>query len=341
MKKLLVLLLVFVLTGCRETEYYPVAVPQEAPVKNIPLASPLNEEWSEISGMDWYGDQLIFLPQYPDRFESTAEGNLYRLGKEAILNFLDSVNTAKSPLNAQPVTLVAPGLADRIDGFQGFEAIAFDRDTVFLTIEADNGKMAGYLIRGMIDAANWQIILDVNSLRQIPMDIQLDNTAYETILLTPDKVIAIYEANGRNVNPHPYAKVFDRQLRFLGNMDFPAIEYRVTDATRTEPDSSFWVSNYFWSPDRDLYKPAEDELFARYGKGATHRKNEHVERLIHLKLDGNRIGFLPEPPIQIELVGDHYQRNWEGLVLLDDRGFLIVTDKFPETIFAFIPKIKP
>jgi hypothetical protein len=30
-------------------------------------------------------------------------------------------------------------------------------------------------------------------------------------------------------------------------------------------------------------------------------------------------------------------RNWEGLVRLDDRGFLLVTDLFPGTILGFVP----
>jgi hypothetical protein len=41
------------------------------------------------------------------------------------------------------------------------------------------------------------------------------------------------------------------------------------------------------------------------------------------------------PPIQMELTSDD-ARNWEGLVRLDERGFLIMTDKFPETILGFV-----
>jgi len=30
-------------------------------------------------------------------------------------------------------------------------------------------------------------------------------------------------------------------------------------------------------------------------------------------------------------------RNWEGIVRLDNRGFLLATDKFPTTILGFVP----
>lgn len=43
------------------------------------------------------------------------------------------------------------------------------------------------------------------------------------------------------------------------------------------------------------------------------------------------------PPIQLQLI-DGVSRNWEGLVRLDERGFLLITDEFPETILAFVAK---
>jgi hypothetical protein len=31
-------------------------------------------------------------------------------------------------------------------------------------------------------------------------------------------------------------------------------------------------------------------------------------------------------------------RNWEGIVRLDERGFLLMTDEDPDTILAFVPR---
>jgi len=41
-------------------------------------------------------------------------------------------------------------------------------------------------------------------------------------------------------------------------------------------------------------------------------------------------------PIQLTLLSDGTARNWEGVAKLDDRGFLLATDKFPDTILAFV-----
>jgi hypothetical protein len=52
----------------------------------------------------------------------------------------------------------------------------------------------------------------------------------------------------------------------------------------------------------------------------------------------------PVPPIALELSANPFSgawiaRNWEGVVRLETpelRGFLIVTDRFPETMLAYV-----
>jgi hypothetical protein len=36
-------------------------------------------------------------------------------------------------------------------------------------------------------------------------------------------------------------------------------------------------------------------------------------------------------------LSDEAARNWEGVVRLEDRGFLLVTDTFPRTLLGFVP----
>jgi hypothetical protein len=62
-----------------------------------------------------------------------------------------------------------------------------------------------------------------------------------------------------------------------------------------------------------------------------------VERLVELQFDASTgVSLTGLPPIQLQLEPME-TRNWEGLVLLDDRGFLIATDKYPGTLLAFVP----
>ncbi|MCZ7666234.1 MAG: hypothetical protein M5U34_02815 [Chloroflexi bacterium] len=44
----------------------------ETPITEIALAGALAEAKAELSGMAWYGDTLIFLPQYPFLVEKAA-----------------------------------------------------------------------------------------------------------------------------------------------------------------------------------------------------------------------------------------------------------------------------
>jgi hypothetical protein len=153
------------------------------------------------------------------------------------------------------------------------------------------------------------------------------------MLIVDDRILTFYEVNGAGLVPIHVANVFDFDLNFVETISFPTIEYRVTDAALAT-GSDFWVINYFFPGDEDL-KPASDPLAEKFGRGPTHSQFETVERLVQMRYSPNGIVLANTPPIQLTLLADN-SRNWEGLVLLDELGFLMATDKFPETILAFV-----
>ena len=61
-----------------------------------------------------------------------------------------------------------------------------------------------------------------------------------------------------------------------------------------------------------------------------------VERLLEFQFVDGKIVRTETQPINIKLSEFGESRNWEGIVRLDNIGFLIVTDRFPGTILAFI-----
>lgn len=307
----------------------------EQPVTVIPLAGDLAGRTAEVSGTAWYGDYLIILPQYPGRFSSQDDGRVFAIPKEDLCAFLDGSSDA--PLIPQEIPFVAPGLAGRITGFEGYEAIAFLGERAFLTIEARAGAgMRGYLVAGEIAPDLSALRLEVDGLTEMAPQADLSNMAYESLLIAGDALLTLYEANGVAVNPGPVAKRFDLSLAPLAEVTFPPIEYRVTDATALDSAGHFWVINYFYPGDIKL-KPAPDPLVAQYGAGPTHARFKTVERLVQLQYTPAGISLVATPPIQLELIDDDHARNWEGLVRLDDRGFLLMTDQYPETILAFVP----
>ena len=128
---------------------------------------------------------------------------------------------------------------------------------------------------------------------------------------------------------------FDFDLGSLPSVSFPTIEYRITDATQLDGCDRFWAINYFYEGDRDLL-PTREPLVVRYGRGRTHRQQPTVERLVEFTYSAQGIALTDTAPIQLALIGAG--RNWEGIARLDDQGFLIATDKFPETLIGFVPR---
>ena len=300
----------------------------------IPLSGPLTSANAEISGMAWYGDWLILLPQYP-HFQGQGDGDgfLYALGRDDLLAHVRG--DAHDPIEPVAIPFYAPGLRPAIAGYEGYEAIAFDGDRAFLTIEASPiTGMIGYILVAEMAPDLSELTVDVTSRFAIDSQTDIPNISEEAILVWQDEVLVLHEANGPAVNPAPVARVFAIDLTPLGNLPFASIPYRLTDLTTVVSDGTFWGINYFFPGDGALREPV-DPLAERYGVGASHSDRDGVERLVQFRIDENGIVMVDRPPIQLSLLPDDL-RNWEGIEYLEGEGFLLVTDKFPGTLFAFV-----
>ncbi len=309
----------------------------DAPVRLMPLTGPLATSEAEVSGMTWQGDTLVILPQFPDRFANDGMLGFFAIAKSKILAVLDGAST--DPLNPHQVLCKAAGLAGVVRGFDGLEAMGCIGDRYYMTVEAkDDTAMAGFLVSGHFSMIDNMVIMDMTSLIAIPMGLNIHNIAEETIVIDGNRVITISEANGLNINPAPRAKVFNTNAEFTGYIPMPQIEYRVTDATALDAEGCFWVINYYYPPERAKLDPAPDPELARFGDPSAFDPDDCIERLIELRLTpDDRIVRTLRPPINLELLPDGECRNWEAVVRLDDRGFLLMTDKYPGTLLAFVP----
>lgn len=315
----------------------PAAVTEIA-VTPLPLDGPAARNTAEFSGLAWYADTLILLPQFPRQVSDLPGGALFALSKAELLARIDGQTTA--PLQPVPVPINSAALQSAIPGFEGFEALAIHGSQVFLTIEAGPGDlMKSYLVRGTIAPDLSEIRLDTAAPVEVPLDVQITNYSNEAIVIDGERLLLFYESNGAEFNPESRAYAYTFDLQPAGTLDLPALEYRLTDAAAADPQSRFWVSNYFFPGDLKIM-PQRDPLAEQYGQGPTHAGASVVERLVELQLPrqpGQAITFSGTPPLQIQLMEGQVARNWEGLVRLDGRGFLLVTDKFPDTILAFLP----
>lgn len=333
-----VLFLALVLAGC--VEYIPPPDPSPTPtpeirereVRVLPLQGVLTQPDAEISGLAWYGDILVLLPQYPHKWEHS----LYGLRREAIAAVLDG--SSSEPLAPFPIPLThSPALRD-LEGYEGLEAVVFAGDSVFLSVEARmRDHMQGYLLKGRVVGELDEIVLDWDKVVVMPPQSNLMNKAYESLMLVGDRIVVLYEANGEQVNLNRSALRFDQDLNPLPALDMPAMEFRVTDATAISAQGRFWVLNFHWPGDKKLWSDT-DPIRETWGEGPSHRDTQIVERIVEMEMDEEGIRIVDAPPLELELLDKVVSRNWEGIVQWDDSGFLVVTDEFPTTQFAFIPR---
>ncbi len=306
---------------------------QETALQVIPLAGPLADRYAEISGMAWYGDYLILVPQYPNFFVEEGDGALFAIPKDEIAAYLNGESFA--PIEPVQIPFSAPE-AYGIDGFEGFEAITFAGDTVYMTIEVSGAEgMYAYLVAGQIAPDLSGVTLDTTTMTKIATQSGVDNMSEETLLLADDRLITIHEANGVGVNAEPVAHVFNLDLSEAGALPMPNVEYRITDATALDENNRFWVINYFW-PGEEVLKPEVDPIFEAFGKGPTHTASQGVERLVEMQYSPDGLTLTDTPPIQLQLMADGSLRNLEAIARFDG-GFLVATDKYPYTIFGYVP----
>ncbi len=348
--------LLVALSACHAGELSPapgpeVPTPPEETVLPIPLAGPVADRAAELSGLSWYGDELVLLPQYPGRFSPTSDsvdvanerrtaGALFVLAKADLVAFVEG--RSRGPLRPRAVPFEDAGVAALADGFEGYEAIGFLENRVYLAVESTGTEaMQGYLVEGITtsrpEGGLAEVRVVAHTLVPLPAQTRIANFSYETVLVTPRGIIALQEANGATINPTPEAYLFDPALRLRDSLDVPTLEYRLTDATGLDAEGRFWGINYFYPGDYGTLRPGPDSLDLVFGVGATHQRAAEVERLVEFRLHGERIERTERPPIQLRLLGHGRARNWEGIARLGDLGFILATDKYPETILAFVP----
>ncbi|HEX8530746.1 MAG TPA: hypothetical protein VF646_12020, partial [Cytophagales bacterium] len=291
-------------------------------------------------------------PQSAGR-DTTAPNNLlFALPRQDLADYL--AGKRKDSLRPLPIRLEAPGLKERTEGFEGYEAIAFAGRRAFLTVEAgEQERMRGYVVTGPMPqglrSRPGEAVLRIDTARRplIGPRAPLKNMAEEALLVVDGRVVSFYEANGKWLNttetPAPMAHTFSLDLVPGATLPMPTLEYRITDATEPDAQNRFWVINYLYKGDWELFFKQEadlgpslrqEPLAAKYGQGAKHASTLGVERLVELQYTPTGITLTDTPPVQLQL--DTAARNWEGVVRWGENGFVLVTDGFPTTILGVV-----
>lgn len=324
------------------------------PVTLLPLGEALDA--AELSGLAWYGDWLVLLPQNPGQFAPPearpGEGRVFGLHRDSLRAALDAKASGKQrpPLHPRPVPFLAPGVAEATPGFDGYEALAFRSGSIFVAVEIGHSaeSMQGLVVRGRVTGPLDTIRLNAGATAALPAQAAIDNFSYEALVANPRDVMALYESNGAARNPAPQAARFSYDLQPLPPLPFPRLEYRLTDATPLDAGQRFWVINYYWPGDSTRLQPGPDALSSpaslsasaerAHVKGVRSSNERRVERLVELKRTGDTLALSDHAPIRLQFDASGRSRNWEGLARLGTRGFLLVTDEYPRTLLGFVPR---
>jgi hypothetical protein len=283
----------------------------------IELDGLITDRKQEISGMTIHRNNVILLPE-------NLNGYYFYIPFSEILGRLSDYER-KLLYNDKPIlpvqkTLTTRKLKERYPGLDGFEAIAFNGDDVYIMIEVRiDGKMAGLLIWGSIIPSTMEIDIPEENLMLIKPPAQIDNFSFESLTITDGQLIMIYETNGFKIIDRPFQYVVNLDDMSINKTPFPHIDFRLTDATSVI-DNRFWMINYYWTGDKKVLG-VEDTL--------------SIERLVEFKLGYNGIERSNSEYITLDNLDDPH--NWEGLVRFGN-GFLICTDKWPRMVLGYIER---
>ena len=147
----------------------------------LKISGPMKNSDEEISGMDWYNDNLILLPE-------NLNGYAFAIKKSDLDSRINSSDT--STIKPKKINFNTPNYKKLIPGFDSFEAIAFRGYEVYLTIEIKfPDSMSCLIARGHIDAQTLDITIPEQNLTQINVPTYVDNMSYESLVI--DKLIMI------------------------------------------------------------------------------------------------------------------------------------------------------
>tara|TARA_R110000851_G_scaffold98065_1_gene212483 strand:- start:1893 stop:2768 length:876 start_codon:yes stop_codon:yes gene_type:complete len=277
--------------------------------EEIPLEGLITDRKQEISSMTTYKDNLILLPE-------NRNGYYFYIPFSEITNTL---NTGDTIIPVQK-TFTTRKLKKRYPGLDGFEAIAFEGDNVYIMVEIRiDDKMAGLLIWGTIHPLSMEIDIPKENVMLFEPPTQIDNFSFESLTIVDNELVILFEVNGWRTVKNSSQYIVDLDDMSVNKIPFPHIDFRLTDATSVI-DNKFWAINYYWTGDKEVLG-VKDTL--------------GIERLVEYELGYS--GIKRADSNYITLQNTEYPHNWEGLVRFDD-GFLICTDKWPKMILGYIPK---
>jgi hypothetical protein len=295
-------------------------------LKILPLPIQINSVNEEFSGMSWSGNRLYLLPQYGNHKETLLSGDfsLYSLHADSIARVIDGKDTALTQFKIIKVKNLDK-LPDSVQKhYQGFEAITFYRNEVFFAIETDDKYDYCFIIKGVLNEQQNQIVVDPSPIIALKRYPYIFNAGFESLTYVPGKhkLMALFEFNGMKDGGIGY--LIDLSLQHKPKaIKASYLPFRVTDIQVAARGRIYGI-NYYWEGDYDVYLNNnvlrnQENVVKKMAPGfGDSLKTKSYARIVTKKRWKSKkwkqvISF------------EGKKSNWEGLALYRN-GALVITD---------------
>ncbi|CAN5331504.1 hypothetical protein BH09BAC6_BH09BAC6_14810 [soil metagenome] len=305
------------------------------PLKYIPLPKAISGLNEEFSGMCIYKNRVYLEPQYGDHKGTRLSGgfNIYNILADSITRVIkgkDSILTQYKTIRVSNLNLLPDSVKQY---YEGFEAISIVNNQVYLSIETTDTYGYCFLLKGVLDIANNQIMIDPVHILSLKRPLYIKNAGFESVTWLPSekKLLAYYEYNGQPGGRT--GMLIDTGFKKTPEViKSPFLYFRITDIAATKPGRIYGI-NYFWSGDYNSYlnnkliEHPENNISATI-PDLRDSLTAHPAYLKDVRTTYARIVTLKnyrDTRWQEVVSFEGYKLNWEGLALFR-KGALIVTD---------------
>lgn len=276
----------------------------------------------EFSGLATWGGRLYFLGENRDNHLKVPTAGIYSIGLDDLDESIEKAGRQVSQFRFHP--LLGIEKIQELRGYQGLEALVFQSDRFFCTVETELYTDSCFLITGRVQGDKFVIDTSRIVVMEKPLQANGDkifNASFEALALSRNDLYAFFEFNGFARN---YAYRID--TRTLETEKVPLdrkISFRVTDAVHWKNRHILAVNYFFPMKAEVIYQESAPEKDRLQVQSRNDGKWHPFARLLVLKVKGKKIKVKRYIPMPEEL----WTTNWEGAAL-HKNGVLLVNDKF-------------
>ncbi len=276
----------------------------------------------EFSGLATSGDRLYFLGENRDDHLKAPTAGMYSIGLNELDKCMEEAGRQVSQYRFHPLSGIER--IQKLRGYQGLEALVFQGNRFFCTVETELYADSCFLVAGRRQGD--RLGIDTSQIVALEKPLltngsKVFNASFEALVLLGNDLYAFFEFNGFARN---YAYRIDTRTLKVEKVPLDRkIPFRLTDAVHWKNRRILAVNYFFPLKAEAIYQdtaPEKDRLLVQSGNEG---KWHPFARLLVLKVKRKKVKLKR----YISMPGELWTTNWEGAALYKN-GVLLVNDKF-------------